>query len=77
MVEDVRLRKISNELILVGLVTGILYLGADGGLSDLFLGVARLAVTLLGAFLIYQCSAIGAGDLKLISVVSLFFEWGV
>ena len=77
MAEDIRLRKISNETVLVGFVIGILYLVAQSGLSGLFLRSARLAVVLLGAFLIYQCSVFGAGDLKLISVMSLYFDWGV
>ncbi len=75
MVVDLHSRRIPNQLVLVGLWGGILYLVMEGGLSGLVLGGIRIGVTVLGVFLIYQWSAFGAGDLKLISIISLFFNW--
>lgn len=36
----------------------------------------RFGIVVLGVFLIYQMPALGAGDLKLISIICLFFNWG-
>lgn len=69
VVMDVRKCKISNRLICIGLAAGLLIqiweLGARGIVS--FIGNISIPVILL--FLLFLMRALGAGDIKLFSVV--------
>lgn len=75
MIYDVYERRIPNWLILLGICMGTGYQFVANGMSGVFHGGIRLVVSVLVLFLFYQSSALGAGDLKLISMMSLNLSW--
>lgn len=76
MLFDVFKRQIPNGLILVGVFVELMYQALVDGAEGIFQGVVRLGLFIPVLFLFFQCSVVGAGDLKLISIMSLVLSWG-
>ncbi len=67
---DARNYKVPNELIILGYVAG-LFLNIQTSLwSGLLLFIYKALIPILILWLLYQVRAIGAGDIKLFSVMS-------
>lgn len=72
MVQDLKLKKVKNWLILIGLLLGLfsrVWLLGARGLGLFFLGTS-IPIALL--FLLFLFRVMGAGDIKLLSVVGGF-----
>lgn len=76
MLFDVLKRQIPNVLILAGVFVELMYLMLVDGIDGIFQGFVRLGLFIPVLFLFFQCSVFGAGDLKLISIMSLVLSWG-
>lgn len=72
MVQDLKIKKVKNWLILLGLSIGLFFqvglLGAEG-LGIFFLGIG-IPIAML--FVLFSFRVVGAGDIKLLSVVGGF-----
>lgn len=75
MVYDIFQGRIPNRLIFVGTILEILYLVIYDGIDSVLYGCIRMVLSFFVLFLIYQTSALGAGDLKLISMLSILLNW--
>lgn len=73
--EDVRKMKISNRLIVSGLVLGLAFRLFGEGITGMLHFLLNISIPVILLFLLYHMHVIGAGDIKLISVVSSFFSW--
>jgi prepilin peptidase CpaA len=69
---DLKERRIPNQVILIGLA-GAATLAASGGLFVLSVAAVSLVVALLIFLPIYFFGWLGAGDIKLIALVTSFF----
>lgn len=70
LIQDLKKYKISNQLILAGMVAAMLFIFVEvcrgGDVKELFLGGIGVFVVLYG---IYMIGGIGAGDVKLLTVI--------
>ena len=74
VVYDLRFRKIPNRLILIGLGAGMLrrmYL--EGG-AGLITGLLFFLLPILFLYFFFLLGALGAGDIKLFSIVAIFLN---
>ncbi len=71
VISDLHGRRIPNVLVVSGLLGGSA-LAVTSGLSVFFLGVAGFLVSLAVLFPVYLAGWLGAGDVKLLSVVGAF-----
>ena len=72
MVQDIRLFKIKNITILVGIFIGTLFLITQKDISSLLYHFGGMIVPILILFPLFMLRMFGAGDIKLLSVVGLF-----
>lgn len=72
---DVRERKIPNRLIMAGWLFGAIFRFWQGGCHQLLAGFAIAAAVLAAGFLFFCMKMIGAGDIKLFSVIGFALEW--
>lgn len=72
---DVRTFRIPNRLILFGTGLGVLYRGLSPGEQTLFYYLLSMAGIFFALIPVYKLHAIGGGDVKLLSVCSLFSGW--
>ena len=75
MLYDIFERRIPNRLVVIGLCLGVLYQISVNGITGVCYGGVRLGLSVLVLFFFYQTSVLGAGDLKLISMMSLILNW--
>lgn len=68
---DWRERRIANEWILLGWGLGIIYRLWEGGIQALGIGFVALMIPLVLGWPLHRMGGIGAGDIKLCSVISL------
>ena len=74
VVTDFRERRISNRLMALGLVIGlILRILGEGGIGIVHF-LVNISIPVILLFLLFQLRALGAGDIKLFSVVGGFLE---
>ena len=73
---DLAREKIPNTLILIGLFAGLMICLADRGLGGIQSFVWKALWPVLLLFLLFLIRALGAGDLKLFSVISVFLPTG-
>ena len=74
IVYDLRFRKIPNRLILIGLGTGMfrrVYL--EGG-TGVLTGLISFLLPILFLYFFFLLGALGAGDIKLFSIVAIFLN---
>lgn len=70
---DIRQEKIENNLVLAGLAAGLIYAGMQGGFKGLLYSVKMAGAVLLVLFILFVLHGLGAGDIKLLCVVTVFF----
>lgn len=70
---DRKQHRIANELIIAGWSMGCMYNFWSGGISSLGNGILSLLVPVLVGWPLYRIGGIGAGDIKLCSVISVFY----
>ena len=73
---DWRERRIANEWILLGWCLGIICRLWEGGIQALALGLVALIIPLMIGWPLHRMGGIGAGDVKLCSVISLLCGLG-
>lgn len=69
---DLKAYKIKNAILLPGLVAGILYQGFTNGAKGIGLGVLSMLIPFCILYPFYLLKTFGAGDIKLMSCVSMF-----
>ena len=74
---DLRSMRISNRLILIGLGIGFLQRFLNGGVTDVLKGVAFAAFPIILLYLLFLVGALGAGDIKLFSLIGGFVNFKV
>lgn len=72
---DLRTKKIPNKLILAGFLLSILSLVFLDGLSTFWLPAASFGSAVIFTLPLYMMRALGAGDVKLIFVLSFLLGW--
>lgn len=70
---DLRSYKISNHLILIGIVAGILFDIYEYGQAGISLGLPGILLPVILLFPLFLIKALGAGDIKLFSVIGSFY----
>ncbi len=68
---DFKWQRIPNELILFGLLTGLALRAESGGVMGMLTGILSGVITLVAFYIFYMIGAVGAGDVKLLSVMGL------
>lgn len=72
---DIRTFRIPNRLIIFGIVLGVLYRGLSPGEHSCFSYYVGMVGMFFGLIPFYSLRAIGGGDVKLLSVCTLFTGW--
>lgn len=73
--QDLSSRKVSNRVVLVGLFISILVVTLTAGASGLLLGLGGFATAFGLGFLLWRFNVLGAGDVKVLSVLALTLSW--
>lgn len=71
---DFREQRISNRLIAFGLFIGLIFRILGEGSSGIVHFLVNISIPVILLFLLFQLRALGAGDIKLFSVVGGFVE---
>ncbi|MBQ8971316.1 MAG: prepilin peptidase [Lachnospiraceae bacterium] len=66
---DIVSYKVSNYLILTGIISGLVFSTIASGMQGLFSSFTGLCIPLLSMFVFYRIGLFGAGDLKLFSMI--------
>jgi prepilin peptidase CpaA len=75
VIMDIRFRRISNRLIVIGLGVGLIRrLLLEGG-AGLFAGVIQIILPVIFLYLFFLIGALGAGDIKLFSLIGGFVNF--
>jgi len=72
VIMDFSTGKVSNYLIIVGLIMGFFLQILSGGKEQIIYSLAGAVVPLVVLMLVFLIGGIGAGDIKLFSVIGLF-----
>ena len=72
VIGDIRTGRISNRLIAAGLGLGLLYRICRDGPSGIFSFFAHTAIPVILFFILFRMHVLGAGDIKLFSIISSF-----
>ena len=72
VIQDFCFMRISNRLILVGLAAGLFFRMIIGGPAAFVPFLGNVAVPVIVLYLLFLAGAIGAGDIKLFSVIGGF-----
>lgn len=75
VVMDMQSMRISNRLILTGLVVSLLLRIGQGGLTAVFSYLGNIAFPVVTLYLFYLIGVLGAGDVKLFSVIGGFVNF--
>lgn len=67
---DIRSSRIPNQLILTGWIISLAFTVWQQGMSGVPYSIAGILATIAGGWLFYKCRAVGAGDVKLLSVLT-------
>lgn len=73
--QDICSMKIKNELIFIGLFLGMIFRLGREGVSSLVPGMWNILFPVLIFYLIFRIGVIGAGDIKLFSVIGSFLSF--
>lgn len=71
---DFRCMRISNRLILIGLVYALIRRVLCDGISGLFTGLFLISFPVIILYLLFLVGALGAGDIKLFSLIGGFLN---
>lgn len=69
VITDMRTGRISNRLICLGIMTGFFVQIWESGYRGLLVSVLQIFFPVILLFLLFQIRALGAGDIKLFSVI--------
>ncbi len=72
--QDLVRRKISNRLILAGLVIALICRIVQGGIRVVFPCLGNIIFPVVTLYLLYLAGILGAGDIKLFSVIGCFLK---
>lgn len=72
---DLRSMKISNRLIFFGLVFSLIRRFLNDGIAGLFAGIILISIPVIFLYLLFLAGALGAGDIKLLSLVGGFVNF--
>ena len=72
---DVKTGKIPNHLIITGYILGFLSIWIREGVDRFWIYAIRAVWPLLQLYGLFYIKAVGAGDIKLLSVISVFFTF--
>ena len=72
---DLKCKKVPNLLIMMGYATGFMYVISEKGPSGIPEAVISVSWPILLLFVLFRIRALGAGDIKLFSVCSLFLDY--
>lgn len=70
---DVRWDRIENSLIGAGMMAGLGLAGIQGGIQGMVYGLKMAGLVLLALMVLFIVRGLGAGDIKLLCVASVFF----
>lgn len=70
---DLKTGKIENRLIVLGLAAGFACAYAEGGTSRLLTGIKMMCIVIAALFFLFAIKGLGAGDIKLLAMLALFF----
>ncbi len=71
-VTDILIYKIKNMIIICGLISGLYFQISENGRAGILYAAAGIALPVICLWLLFCFRAIGAGDIKLLSVVGCF-----
>lgn len=74
-ITDVLDRKIPNILVLTILVLGLICSGVNGGAGKVIEYVLKVGLYIMLLYPLFKIGVLGAGDVKLLSVLEGFFSW--
>lgn len=69
---DIRTKRVSNFLVCFGIALGFVFLIAQYGWTGAIYFFIRILIPILVFYLLFLMRALGAGDIKLFSVISSF-----
>lgn len=75
VVQDFKALRVSNRLILMGIVVAIFYRLISSGWKSALCMIPNLIFPVIVLYLIYLAGAIGAADVKLFSLVGCYFNF--
>ncbi|MEQ1875536.1 MAG: prepilin peptidase [Bdellovibrionia bacterium] len=75
VVDDLRSRKVHNELVLVCLVVALIFCLYEGGLAGIGAGFLGLAAAVLMTLPLVLFGALGAGDMKIFMAFGMAATW--
>lgn len=73
--QDINSMKIKNELIFIGLILGMVFRLGREGVSSIVPIIVNILFPVLIFYLIFRIGIIGAGDIKLFSVIGSFLSF--
>ena len=71
---DMTQTRISNRLIVSGLIIGFFFRLVSEGFSGVFIYIVNIFIPVIFLFLLFQMRALGAGDIKLFSMLGAFIS---
>lgn len=71
---DLTQTRISNRLIVLGLIVGFIFRVYEEGSSGILFYVVNISIPVILLFLLFQMRALGAGDIKLFSMLGAFLS---
>lgn len=71
---DMTQTRISNRLIMLGLVVGLLFRILSGGRMGVLFFVVNIFIPVIFLYLLFQMRVLGAGDIKLFSMLGAFIS---
>ena len=71
---DLTQTRISNRLIVLGLIIAFFFRLVSEGFSGVFFYVVNIFIPVIFLFLLFQMRALGAGDIKLFSMLGAFIS---
>lgn len=74
VITDIRFRKISNRLIIIGLGTALIRRLLLEGSAGLLTGVIQISLPVILLYLLFYTGVLGAGDIKLFSLIGGYIQ---
>lgn len=71
---DMTQTRVSNRLIMLGLIIGFIFRLWSEGLMGVFFYVVNIFIPVIFLYLLFQMRALGAGDIKLFSMLGAFIS---
>lgn len=72
---DLRARKVQNQIIVIGMTACLLYVGLSQGLAGLFVACISFLTALVAILPLYILRILGGGDVKLFLTLSILLSW--